>query len=68
MHSDGLTKGSVDRQAIQDVMNGNVKYSQVAQIWKPKVIQGRPALEDAAGTGDVPPSSMPGSSGFVLRL
>ena len=36
MHADGLTKGTVDRQALQAIMAGTVKYDHEAQVWKPK--------------------------------
>ena len=47
MHSDGLTKGTVDRKALQDIMGGRVVYKQTAQQWRPKKVQFRPELEDA---------------------
>ena len=64
MHSDGLTKGSVDRKALQDVMSGHVKYMQTAQVWKPKMLQSRPALEDTPVSG----VAVTDSSCVVLRL
>ena len=39
MHADGLTKGTVDRQAIHAIMDGFIKYSHQAQEWKPKTVR-----------------------------
>ena len=44
MHSDGLTKGSVDRGAIHAVMQGTVQYKHLFQEWKPKKLGAHPGV------------------------
>ena len=34
MAADGLTKGTVDRQALHDVMNGHWKLGQPLKVWR----------------------------------
>ena len=36
MHADGLTKGAVDRAAIQAIMNGTVNFTKELKAWRPK--------------------------------
>ena len=49
MHADGLTKGSVDRKSLHDVMNGNVTQSHEIKLFIPK---GNAALQGVAGDDD----------------
>ena len=58
MHSDGLTKGTVDRQAIQDIMNGDVRYRHEVKSWKPRII---------GGLSESPPIAIE-EENLVLRL
>ena len=39
MVSDGLTKGKVDRSALQAVMGGRLTLSHLPKAWKPKMIR-----------------------------
>ena len=55
MHSDGLTKGTVDRTALAKIMEGTVEYLHEVKRWKPKILK-----------GEVPQPS--GSSGLFVEL
>ena len=41
MLADGMTKGAVERDAIHDVMDGNVKVVQAMKLWRPKHLLAR---------------------------
>lgn len=49
MHADGLTKGSVDRKGLHDVMKGIVLQNHEAKIYIPK---GNAALQGVSGDDD----------------
>ena len=42
MHADGLTKGSVDRKALQDFMRGQCALKHELKEWRPKMLARRP--------------------------
>ena len=58
MHSDGLTKGSVDRRAIHDIMSGNIRYVHETKSWKPRIV---------GGSSEPPPLAIEGEN-LVIRL
>ena len=39
MHSDGLTKGAVERDLIQSLMDGNMEFKHEFKLWQPKVLR-----------------------------
>ena len=46
MHSDGLTKGSVDRAALHAIMEGSVSYKHEYHSWQPKKgLTARPGIQ-----------------------
>ena len=49
MHADGLTKGSVDRKALHDIMKGTISQNQEIKIFIPK---GNAALQGVSGDDD----------------
>ena len=57
-HSDGLTKGSVDRQAIHEIMSGNVRYVYETESWNPRIV---------GGSSEPPPIAIEGKN-LVIRL
>ena len=38
MQADGLTKGSVDRAALDEIMAGHTSYKHSNKIWQPKIL------------------------------
>ena len=49
MHADGLTKGSVDRKALHDIMRGAITQNQEIKIFLPK---SNAALQGVSGDDD----------------
>ena len=39
MHSDGLTKGAVERDLIQSLMDGHMEFKHEIKLWQPKVLR-----------------------------
>ena len=38
MHADGLTKGSVDRTQLHDLMDGQFRTEQESKAWRPRLL------------------------------
>ena len=39
MHSDGLTKGAVDRELLHTLMDGRMEFKHEFKLWQPKVLR-----------------------------
>jgi hypothetical protein len=53
MHADGLTKGSVDRDALRAIMQGFVKLMHEHKEWKPKRLEGRSTPESKGSQSEI---------------